>query len=271
MITSVKIVDNNNTPLGYISDLENFSNGTEYNFKSGINVIIGKNGCGKTTLLKLISQYTLCNNQNFSKIPTNTLELCDLYKHDFGDEATELRDGVEVKCDYRGVIYNYITHKDMTKENIFDNSMNFSNYYNNLSSSTGETMLNSFDNLMKLAFSNTRIEFPIQDIFDLKRKSNDFWNERLDKLIGYYKKNVIDITQEEFEYTFLLDEPDRNLDITNIEMIYQILSHKKKYTQLICVIHNPILIYKLSKLNYINFIEMTDGYLEEIKEVFNNL
>ena len=42
-------------------------------------------------------------------------------------------------------------------------------------------------------------------------------------------------------------------------------------TQLICVIHNPILIYKLSKLDYINFIELTEGYLNEIKEVFNKL
>ena len=42
-------------------------------------------------------------------------------------------------------------------------------------------------------------------------------------------------------------------------------------TQLICVIHNPILIYKLSKLEYINFIELTKGYLKEIKDVFNKL
>ena len=42
-------------------------------------------------------------------------------------------------------------------------------------------------------------------------------------------------------------------------------------TQLICVIHNPILIYKLSKLKYINFIELTEGYLEEIKDIFNKL
>ena len=45
----------------------------------------------------------------------------------------------------------------------------------------------------------------------------------------------------------------------------------KLMTQLICVIHNPILIYKLSKLEHINFIELTDGYLEEIKDVFNKL
>ena len=42
-------------------------------------------------------------------------------------------------------------------------------------------------------------------------------------------------------------------------------------TQLICVIHNPILIYKLSKLNYINWIELSEGYLDKIKEVFNKL
>ena len=51
----------------------------------------------------------------------------------------------------------------------------------------------------------------------------------------------------------------------------KVLSYQKEMTQLICVIHNPILIYKLSKLNYINFIELTDGYLEEIKNVFDKL
>ena len=37
------------------------------------------------------------------------------------------------------------------------------------------------------------------------------------------------------------------------------------------VIHNPILIYKLSKLKHINIIELTDGYLEEIKDVFSKI
>ena len=51
----------------------------------------------------------------------------------------------------------------------------------------------------------------------------------------------------------------------------KVLSYQKEMTQLIRVIHNPILIYKLSKLDYINFIELTDGYLEEINNVFNKL
>ena len=82
------------------------------------------------------------------------------------------------------------------------------------------------------------------------------------------------ITQQDFEYTFLLDEPDRNLDITNIDSVYEILSHRKEMTQLITVIHNPVLIYKLSEVkgkNKINFIELTDGYLNDIKNVFEDL
>ena len=49
------------------------------------------------------------------------------------------------------------------------------------------------------------------------------------------------------------------------------LSYRRKKTQVIAVIHNPVLIYKLSKLDYINFIELTDNYLEDIKKVFKKL
>lgn len=61
-----------------------------------------------------------------------------------------------------------------------------------------------------------------------------------------------------------MDEPDRNLDITRIKEIYDILNHKKENTQIIAVIHNPILIYKLSKRSHVNIIEMTDGYVEDV-------
>lgn len=81
-----------------------------------------------------------------------------------------------------------------------------------------------------------------------------------------YKENSFVPTPEEF-----IDEPDKNLDISNIEELYGVLSYQKEMTQLICVIHNPILIYKLSKLDYINFIELTNGYLDSIKNIFNNL
>lgn len=41
-----------------------------------------------------------------------------------------------------------------------------------------------------------------------------------------------------------------------IEFVYE-------STQIIAIVHNPALIYKLSKLDCVNFIEMTEGYLNK--------
>lgn len=43
MIESVEIVDNTNTPIGYLPELENFRNGTKFKFNPGVNIIIDVN------------------------------------------------------------------------------------------------------------------------------------------------------------------------------------------------------------------------------------
>lgn len=112
-------------------------------------------------------------------------------------------------------------------------------------------------------FGQKDYTFPIQDLVGYKKKSNAFWIKRIDNLLKYYKRNRITLTESSFEYTVLMDEPDRNLDIDNIMQIYNVLSFHKPQTQIIAIIHNPALIYKLSKLDCVNFIEMTEGYLSK--------
>ena len=277
MITKVQITDNSKLPLKYAKELDAFKNGKEYNFKGGVNVIIGKNGSGKTTLMKMIAMYMLCNDSLCSRLPNfanyGALKLNDIFQH---NEA-ELLDGIKIMGDYAGVVYNCLAHNEMKDEDIVDNITNMGYYLSNKGASTGETIVNSVGQLFQFAFRNKNIQFPLQEIMDIvKNKTcNDFWKERLTNLLKYYRDNRYNfITQQNFEYTFLLDEPDRNLDITNIDSVYQILSHRKEMTQLIAVIHNPILIYKLSRIrgkNKINFIELTEGYLEDIKKVFEEL
>ena len=41
MVTKVIIKDNENCPVEYISELKNFKNGKEYEFKEGVNRITG--------------------------------------------------------------------------------------------------------------------------------------------------------------------------------------------------------------------------------------
>ena len=261
MIKSIIIEDNTKLPLSY--KLESLKNGTTYNFINGVNIIIGKNGSGKTTLLNNIASYLLCSHSYYSKLP-NFSAFGEMLKIDNLFEDTQLKDGMKIKCDYAGVVYNYTPfQQDPNDVNMLLNHIECGN------KSFGEKTKYEICALFNLAFSNKDVQFPIKEIVTKRNSSNDYWKSRFNNLLKYYKENQLDT--EEFSYTFLIDEPDKNLDIENIEEIYKVLSYKKEMTQLICVIHNPILIYKLSKLKHINFIELTDGYLEEIKDVFNKL
>lgn len=276
MITKVQITDNSKLPLKYAKELDAFKNDKTYNFKGGVNVIIGKNGSGKTTLMKMISDYMLCQNTLYSQIPDLSNYGILKFNEMFIQNESELLDGIKISSDYAGVVYNYLAHKDMNNEDILENGNNFNYYLSNQNSSTGEATINSVGQLFNCAFGNTDIQFPIKEMMDAvkNKRCNDFWGKRLTNLLKYYKENHVNISQNDFEYTFLLDEPDRNLDITNIDGVYGILSRRKEMTQLIAVVHNPVLIYKLSRIrgkNKVNFIELTDGYLNDIKNVFENL
>ena len=61
MISIVKITDKDNLPCRYASRLDAFSNGREYVFRPGVNIIVGNNGCGKTTLIRMIADFTFCD------------------------------------------------------------------------------------------------------------------------------------------------------------------------------------------------------------------
>lgn len=133
----------------------------------------------------------------------------------------------------------------------------------------GEKNLHAMNSLFDFVFNQDEYAFPIQKLMEFKKKSNEFWANRIDNLLKYYKDNHVVLMEKDFEYTILMDEPDRNLDIDNIMDLYKVLSFHKPQTQIIAVIHNPALIYKLSKLDCVNFIEMTKGYLKKITGFMN--
>lgn len=262
-----KILLNNclQSPYSYIeqdrSDLFNLDK--EYEFSSGINILIGKNGCGKSTLINILRSYTLCNNEYHSKLPTSLLDI-NLFQ---STNNPPFLNGIDVIANYGTSTYNLRNTKDIVGYKQLDNILNFSEMLITNNHSTGQGNIHNLQTLIALMFDekycNDTIKFPIDKILakiDTYESTYHPWKINLIDLYNYYiKNNVVDNT-----VSILMDEPEQNLDIENLQSIYSILSETRHDTQIIASIHNPILIYRLSQLGNINIIEMSDGYLNSI-------
>ena len=119
------------------------------------------------------------------------------------------------------------------------------------------------------SYKQIQFKGPMEFVVNLNIKGNTYFEQKKKLIFNYIKENKI-ITDKNI-VTLLLDEPDRNLDIDNIKNILPIYEYIKSDTQIISVIHNPILIYILSKYNHINWIETENGYKDKIINYINNL
>src|SRR5699024_12272998 len=101
----------------------------------------------------------------------------------------------------------------MIRDSVLNNISNFDLYLNNIRRSYGEKVVLSLESLFNLMLGQKDYTFPIQDLVEYKKKSNAFWIKRIDNLLRYYKRNNITLTESSFEYTVLMDERHKNLNI----------------------------------------------------------
>lgn len=254
MVTKVEIRDNKNTPIHYLYELKAFKNGKTFEFKEGVNIIVGENGCGKTTLLNLIRKYLLVDLSECSAgaFNSNINDVCNVFggKHVY--------DGVGVYADYQRNTFR-LCHAGERKYNddVFADDHSISEFFGQREASTGEGVLVAMKALFSRMYSKgAKLTFDYTQFADNYKP---------------YVKYISDHIIEGKEWTVLMDEPDRNLDIENISKIESILGFHKPQTQIIAVVHNPLLICALSKNKDVNFIELTRGYVNKVKRMVKEL
>ena len=255
MITKVHISDNENTPIGYLDESDVFKNGAEFDFIPGTNVIVGPNGSGKSTLIDLIRAYTLVNHRDCE---VSNATLSKTFR-DYILGNRDMNDGVDVYGDYATNIFRMVrTEESRLAGNSLRSFLDFGATFESMNSSTGEGMMSDIEAMFSYMFDpNRNLSFPLEQV---KAYSSSL-DGKYDKYVSYVENHKVDCDKR---YTMLMDEPERNLDIYNIDKVMGILGYDRGDTQIICTIHNPLVIYELSKNESINFIELKEGYVNDV-------
>lgn len=254
MISNLRMVDTvQTTNFQWINRTDNISqllkNGLS--FEKGVNILVGKNGSGKTTIINLLRFFTLTDDWFSPKLDSTIV----------GDRFKETKIPVEsfdIKANWKIPTFNlYRMKKDwraMTSSDVLFSPESINTRLKCVEESDGQNQVADFNMLMREAYEKG----PADNPFNLIEKY-----DKDSKLLEFYKANQID----DKHHTMLLDEPDANLDIDNVLDIYdflQYMARNRHDTQVIATIHNPSIIYKLNKIEEINMIELSENYVEKI-------
>lgn len=267
MIKSITINKSQERGLFTNKLYKHYSKDVTYNFTDGVNVITGRNGSGKSVLLKII-KYKCCIDKD-SSYPT-LVEPIRISKGFFSDGYYTISEYIENNLNNRGYpkssinwdgsMIHYLTPEWFNPKDIlcrmdspfpkakelFSTGETISNIMNN--DSKGEGMINL---LMSLYNLNTKYNPPLDRV-------NDVW-ENADKIF----QDWINSMSKDGKPTLLIDELDTNLDLDNQKLYWEYLNKLTEKWQIIVVSHS----YFAFKRTDVNHIPLNKNYFNTIKKL----
>lgn len=258
--------------------------GKTFTFKKGLNIVIGENGSGKTSLLSAIRRLWLAEYDTsvepVSKNPFTTFFQLTLPRH-FNEGLYDLCD---MKADYSKPCFCLRKTRNLSNQSTMDSAFNLSQFLSSQHLSNGMDVLMAIGNLVGMITGSESNGLRRSDYMDFGKvlKQIEEWGGRyrrekkafgdrvcvrdcVDAMLEWYRRNT---TEKDKCLTAVLDEPDEGLDIYRLGKVRGLLKAvaQLKRDQFICVLHNVALIRSLMDADGVNFIELTDGYLGAIRD-----
>ena len=101
MIRSINIIKPTATPVKWVGDVAALKEPREFKFTPGLNILWGKNGSGKTTVLKLLARLFHCEQSGTSVVREESMR--ELFGIGMRSDDKAVFDGVTVDHDGQAV------------------------------------------------------------------------------------------------------------------------------------------------------------------------
>lgn len=255
MVKSIKILN------GFLTQMPGFYPGIQFDFEPDkVNVLLGKNGCGKSTMLKMIKAY------------------CGIEKGGWSKISSELALGAQCQSHFPWV---YRAYSPAFSDCIVDWD-GVASFYND-----GDIKIDEwawFSNNISLSEDGMTTESEqFQYLMD-KPSSGQYRMIKLNKLLNM-AKNPPDLTQyvsshptqrAESDYirtlprngkpTLILDEPERALSLPKQVELYKLLADLTKEYQIIIATHSPFVLFQ----DNMKIFEIEEGFSRECVQIFKD-
>jgi len=251
MIYSLKIVDPTATPIPWLPKVEALKAPREFTFTPGLNIIWGRNGTGKSSLLTLLARIFHCAQSGFPVITTSSLE--DLFATVKWDDNGRLERSVSIRHDGQGVRHFDPGHTVglLAFGGAFDDDFSNEGFAAvKTRGSAGQMTAFKSDKLLKTIKNG---ETPAVKCGHSAQRVNDVWETRKE-----VAQHLLAGNADKGPPTILLDEPDRSFDLPMQLAVWKFLRIYADETQFIVASHCPFAL----NLPEANYIDIDPGYLE---------
>lgn len=249
MITELKITHPELATPHWWDRVEALKGRESIKFAPGLNVLVGENGSGKSTVLKSIAQMLHCEQGGTQKVTFSSVsELRINFEDSFRIGAKPIHDG-------KPVMYCSPDKAVGLIGGTFDWDFGMTGIQNALfKGSSGQTTVQRLGPSLGVILG--REEVPSVE-----------WTHEAERFKGRSTlKRIMDGKKpakgKHSRSTLLLDEPDRSLDMNHqIGFWVRTAIAAKKRLQVIAAAHSPLVFF----LPDVNFIELTEGYVEALQ------
>lgn len=216
-------------------------------FSTGLNILWGRNGTGKSSVLKLLARMFHAESGGRSVI---TSESCKMLVDFYTEKADKWREGLELVHDGQPVFYANPSEAVGITGGQFDDDFFEEGFRNTkFKGSSGETTIFRLDSVTKHAVRQTEVE-------DRLENSGGVWKELHDKALDLLKPNC-----PKGPVTILMDEPDRSLDFDLQDVLWKQIRRISKGRQMIVATHS-VFAMNVAGAKY---HELSPGYLDDCR------